>query len=179
MVYWDEAFFTTGAAHPDPSEHRLTWAQPSAADLHYRGFSRELRKGGRYGPHWFDYDSVTVEPKWHDLEGDYTRFGDVADLIREGDDAYVIANAGDEVTVRFDASSFPELEPGWARTFLIYSDGWVKDGDLNTASGDRAGPLPFRTMPSYPPTREDAYDEVSARRDARATYQTRTVRPRH
>ena len=175
MVYWDEAFFTTGPAHPAPEEARVTAIAPAAADIHYRGFAREYRKGGRYGPHWFDYDSVTVEPRWHDLFGRYTRFGDVTDLVAEGDDRYVIQNAGDEITLRFDAAEFPELEEGWTRTFLIYSDGWVKDGDLNTATGDRVVPLPSRALPGYPPTPEQAA-AASPETDL-ADYLTRVVPP--
>lgn len=175
MVYWDEAFFTTGAAHPAADEHRVTSLAPMNADIHYRGFAREFRKGGRYGPHWFDYDSVTVEPRWHDLFGLYTRFGDVTDLVSEGDDRYVIQNAGDEITLRFDAEAFPALPDGWTRTFLIYSDGWVKDGDLNTATGDRVVPLPSRALSGYPPSPEES--RITAADAALAEYLTRVVPP--
>ncbi|MFT4154662.1 hypothetical protein, partial [Parafilimonas sp.] len=41
--------------------------------------------------------------------------------------------------------------------FLIYSEGWVKDGDLNTAYGQTVEPLPFHNMPSYPYTGKAAY----------------------
>ena len=145
------------------------------ADIHYRGFAREFRKGGRYGPHWFDYDSVTVEPRWHDLFGLYTRFGDVTDLVAEGDDRYVIQNAGDEITLRFDAEAFPALPDGWTRTFLIYSDGWVKDGDLNTATGDRVVPLPSRALSGYPPAPEES--RATAADAALAEYLTRVIPP--
>ena len=175
MVYWDEAFFTTGLAHPAADEHRVTSLAPMNADIHYRGFAREFRKGGRYGPHWFDYDSVTVEPRWHDLFGLYTRFGDVTDLVSEGDDRYVIQNAGDEITLRFDAAAFPALPDGWTRTFLIYSDGWVKDGDLNTATGDRVVPLPSRALSGYPPTPEER--RATAADAALAEYLTRVIPP--
>ena len=175
MVYWDEAFFTTGAAHPAADEHRVTSLAPMSADIHYRGFAREFRKGGRYGPHWFDYDSVTVEPRWHDLFGLYTRFGDVTDLVAEGDDRYVIQNAGDEITFRFDAGAFPALPDGWKRTFLIYSDGWVKDGDLNTATGDRVVPLPSRALSGYPPSPEES--RATAADAALAEYLTRVIPP--
>ena len=175
MVYWDEAFFTTGPAHPAADEHRVTSLAPVNADIHYRGFAREFRKGGRYGPHWFDYDSVTVEPRWHDLFGLYTRFGDVTDLVSEGDDRYVIQNAGDEITLRFDAEAFPVLPDGWTRTFLIYSDGWVKDGDLNTATGDRVVPLPSRALSGYPPSPEES--GATAADAALAEYLTRVVPP--
>ena len=175
MVYWDEAFFTTGPAHPAADEARVTALAPAAADIHYRGFAREFRKGGRYGPHWFDYDSVTVEPRWHDLFGLYTRFGDVTDLVAEGDDRYVIQNAGDEITLRFDAEAFPPLPDAWTRTFLIYSDGWVKDGDLNTATGDRVVPLPSRALPGYPPSEEQA--RAASPETDLAEYLTRVVPP--
>ena len=114
------------------------------------GFSRLYRKGGRYGPHWFDYSDVTTEPKWSDLEGYYTRYGDVRPLLLESDDMYVIVNAGDQLTVEFDAAEAPELPDGWTRTFLIYTDGWIKDGDLNTATGQTVEPLPFHSQSRYP-----------------------------
>ncbi|MCG8467832.1 MAG: CRTAC1 family protein, partial [Gemmatimonadetes bacterium] len=175
MVYWDEAFFTTGPAEPAAGETRVTVAHASHADLHYRGFSREYRRG-QHGPHWFDYEDVTTAPKWHDLAGSYTAFGDVTELVHEGDDRYVIANAGDEITIRFDAASFSPLRDGWRRTFLIYSDGWVKDGDLNIASGDRATPLPHRGQGRYPSQRE-AYDADPTRWRAQASFQVRRVVP--
>ncbi|WP_420450058.1 FG-GAP-like repeat-containing protein [Candidatus Palauibacter sp.] len=176
MVYWDEAFFTTGPAHPAEDEARVTSVMPAASDIHHRGFAREFRKGGRYGPHWFDYNSVTVEPRWHDLFGLYTRYGDVTDLVAEGDDRYVIQNAGDEITLRFDAEAFPTLPEGWTRTFLIYSDGWVKDGDLNTATGDRVDPLPYRSLPGYPPA--SPVEGVDTDMDAvLGEYLTRPVTP--
>ena len=152
-VYWDHAFFTVGS--PGMATVRTTMT-PVSADLHHRGFSREFRKGGRYGPHWFDYGDVTTEPKWLQMEGYYTRYGDVLPLLETSDDRYVIMMAGDEVTVRFDASLAPELEPGWTRDFLIYTDGWIKDADLNTATGDAVTPLPFHTMSRYPYPAADA-----------------------
>ncbi len=175
MVYWDEAFFTTGPAHPAADEARVTSVMPAASDIHYRGFAREFRKGGRYGPHWFDYDSLTVEPRWHDLLGLYTRYGDVTDLVAEGDDRYVIQNAGDEITLRFDAEAFPALPDGWKRTFLIYSDGWVKDGDLNTATGDRVEPLPYRALPGYPPPPDES--RAASPDPELADYLTRVIPP--
>ena len=48
---------------------------------------------------------------------------------------YIIANAGDETTIEFDASTLTDPPEDWTRDFLIYTVGWVKDGDLNTARG--------------------------------------------
>ncbi|MCG8468632.1 MAG: hypothetical protein MJB57_10560 [Gemmatimonadetes bacterium] len=174
MVYWDEAFFTTGPAEPTASDARVTVAGANHADLHYRGFSREYRRG-RHGPHWFDYEDVTTAPKWHDLAGSYTAFGDVTELVGEGDDRYVIANVGDEITIRFDVDAFPEVADGWRRTFLICSDGWVKDGDLNTASGDRVGPFLHRGQSAYP--LQQVRYSADPERAAALELQTRRVEP--
>jgi hypothetical protein len=134
------------------------------------------RKGGRYGPHWFDYNSVSTGQKWLDLTGDYTRYGDVQPLLTAADDMYVINNSGDEITIKFDASKVPDLPDGWQRDFLIYSEGWVKDGDLNTASGNTVDPLPFHGMSEYPydPSIEH-FPADSLHRAYQKQYNNRTV----
>ncbi|MFQ5629570.1 MAG: FG-GAP-like repeat-containing protein, partial [bacterium] len=124
-IYWDSIFYTVGEPETELVQTTLS---PISADLHYRGFSKLYRKGGRYGPHWFDYNDVSTEPKWRDLTGYYTRYGDVLELLLESESKVAIVNAGDEITVTFDAKKLPALKSGWTRDFLIYSDGWIKDG---------------------------------------------------
>ncbi|MGE5418900.1 MAG: FG-GAP-like repeat-containing protein [Chloroflexota bacterium] len=153
-IYWDHIFFAGGLSEAPVTTTNM---KPVAADIHYRGFSAQYRKGGRYGPHWFDYSQVSEEPKWRDLSGNYTRYGDVLPLITASDNKYIISNAGDEITVTFDAGSLPGLRKGWKRDFLINSVGWVKDGDINTAHGNTVLPLPFHGMKSYPPSADDIY----------------------
>ena len=145
------------------------------ADFHYRGFSRTYRKGGRYGPHWFDYNDVDVNAKWVDLTGNYTRYGDILPLLKESDNQYVISNAGDEMTLEFDAESLPELPEGWKRDFFIHSVGWVKDGDLNTAYGNEVEPLPFHGMKSYPPSKEDVFPNTAEHQKYMKEYNTRVI----
>jgi hypothetical protein len=175
QLYWDHAFFTTDRIAPAEDEVRLTTLDPAAADLHYRGFSRAYRLGGRYGPHWFDYADVSTEPRWSDLEGYYTRFGDVTSLLQEPDDMYVITNAGDEVTISFRSQDAPALPEGWTRTFLLYTDGWVKDGDLNTGTGQTVEPLPFRAQARYPYGPEVVFPDDERHRNWQRTYNTRRV----
>ncbi len=183
-VYWDHIYFSTGATGAEgpaggtQGRLRSTTLLPTAADIHYRGFSRLYRKGGRYGPHWFDYSDVTTEPKWSDLEGYYTRYGDVRTLLLESDDRYVIMNAGDQVTVEFDAAEAPELPDGWTRTFLIYTDGWIKDGDLNTATGQTVEPLPFHSQSRYPYGPDESYPTDEEHQRYLHTYNTRWVAAR-
>jgi hypothetical protein len=172
QIYWDYIFFSESkAAGP-----LLTIPmEPVAADLHYRGFSEVYRKGSRYGPHWFNYQKVEKEAKWRDLTGNYTRYGDVLPLLSVSDNKYVISNAGDEMTVEFDASDLPPLKEGWKRDFLINSVGWVKDGDINTAFGNTVTPLPFHGMISYPPSPEDVYPADPELQKYNQDYNTRVV----
>lgn len=146
-IYWDHIFFARNNRQSPVTTKIL---EPGQADLHYRGFSAMYRKGGRYGPHWFDYYDVSKPVKWRDLTGYYTRYGDVNELLQTADNQYIIMNAGDEVSVTFDESELPPLPDGWTRDYLIYSVGWVKDGDMNTATGNTVEPLPFHGMKSYP-----------------------------
>ncbi len=171
-IYWDQVFFSTD---PSANSVRRTTLRPTFADLHYRGFSREYRKGGRYGPHWFDYQEASTEPRWLPISGRYTRFGDVLPLLLESDDRYIVMGPGDETTVEFDAEAVPDLEPGWSRDFLLYTDGWIKDADINTARGNTVTPLPFHAMSQYPYDADETYPSDGAHRSYLETYNTREV----
>ena len=170
-IYWDHIFF----ARDEGTTHTITPLPPAAADHHYRGFSAMHRLDGRYGPHWFDYDQVTTGQKWRDLTGNYTRYGDVTDLLQAADDRYIIADAGDETTLHFDAKKLPKIHDGYTRDFLIYSVGWVKDGDLNTALGQTVAPLPFHGMSRYPYGPGEHYPDDPAHRAYQQQYNTRQV----
>ena len=173
QIYWDQAFVSRDVAN---STARITTLAPLSADLHARGFSRMYRKGGRYGPYWFAYDEVEKESPWRPITGAFTRFGDVLPLLRDADDMYVVMGPGDEATIQFDASSAKSLLPGWKRDFLLYTDGWIKDSDLNTAFGTTVGPLPFHGVRSYPYAPGDAYPTDSQHQRYLREFNTRVVK---
>jgi Tfp pilus assembly protein PilF len=175
QIYWDQAFV---AADVESSPMKVTTLAPTSAELHYRGFSRMYRKGGRYGPYWFGYDEVEKESPWRPIDGAFTRFGDVLPLLRSADDMYVIMGAGDEATLQFDASSASSLPAGWKRDFLLYTDGWIKDSDLNTAHGTSVAPLPFHAIKSYPYAAGDSYPVDPAHQQYLREYDTRVVKRR-
>ena len=174
QIYWDAAFFTVGTQEV-PIE--MTTLNPDSADLHYRGFS-EMYRPNPHAPHLFDYQKVTTDAQWRDLAGYYTRYGDVNPLLQAVDDMYVILNAGDEITVEFNASRLPELKPGWVRDFILYSDGWDKDGDINTLTSQTVEPLPFHGMSAYPYPNTEHYPNDAAHRRYRLEYNTRRVEHR-
>jgi len=170
-IYWDHIFMATDVNNNDLTVVNL---QPASADLHYRGFSMVSRKD--FGsPHIPDYYNITTGQKWRDLTGTYTRYGDVLPLLLESDSKYVIMNAGDEITLEFIASDLPSLPENWRRDFLFYNDGWLKDGDLNTAHGQTLEPLPFHGMSAYPYGFGDAYPTDSDYIEYMNMYNTRTV----
>ncbi len=170
-IYWDHIFYSDCAAEVPVHTNVM---KPKAADLHYRGFS-EMYRMGKDGPHWFDYNKVSKGPKWRDLSGSYTRFGDVLDLLSDADNRYIISNAGDEISIAFDAASLPDLPSGWTRDFVIYSVGWVKDGDLNTANGDTVAPLPYHGLTQYPYGAKDSYPHDPILQQYQEKYNTRQV----
>ncbi len=53
--------------------------------------------------------------------------------------------------------------------------GWVKDGDLNTAHGQTVKPLPFHGMSSYPYGENESYPSDKEHRDYLEKYNTRQV----
>ncbi|MCZ6689816.1 MAG: FG-GAP-like repeat-containing protein [Planctomycetota bacterium] len=168
-IYWDQILVSTETGD---GPTRVTRLKPSAADIHYRGYSRLYRKG-KHSPHLFDYDQVTRESRWRDMEGYCTRYGDVTDLTQEPDNRFVIIGAGDEMTLRFDAKAAPPLPEGWTRDFILRSVGWVKDGDPNTVSSQTVGPLPFHGMSGYPYGPDEAYPDDAEHREFLKEYNTR------
>jgi hypothetical protein len=172
QIYWDQAFVATDVSD---SPVRTTALVPRSADLHYRGFSRMYRKGGRYGPYWFAYDEVSKRSPWRPIDGLYTRFGDVLPLLRNPDDMYVIMGPGDEMTLEFDAGSATSLPEGWKRDFLLYTDGWIKDSDLNTAFGTSVEPLPFHDIKAYPSGRGETYPTDGEHQRYLHEYNTRSL----
>ena len=172
QIYWDAAFFTVSEQNVPV---QVTNLPPTQAELHYRGFS-EMYRPTPHAPHLFNYEKVTTDGQWRDMAGHYTRYGDVTPLLQRVDDMYVIMNAGDEVTVEFDAAVLPKLKAGWVRDFILFSDGWDKDADINTLTSQTVGPLPFHGMSKYPYPKTESYPNDSERLRYRLNYNTRRVR---
>ena len=95
-----------------------------------------------------DYNRLEgTAQKWRDLEGYYTRHGDVRELIEKVDDRITIMNAGDELRLEFGA--LPAPPRGWKRDYVMVGDGWIKDGDYNCTFSNTVLPLPYRAMKTY------------------------------
>ena len=167
-IYWDEAFFLVD--QPDQPFHESIMA-PKSADLHYRGFSaRQVREPNQ--PETFDYSRVATQPMWGPMQGRFTRYGEVVELLQAADDRMVVMGSGDEMTVTFDPPETP-LPSGWKRDFLLHCVGWDKDADLNTILGQDTEPLPYNGMRKYPYTSAEKNWETSEFQEYFSDYQTR------
>jgi hypothetical protein len=143
-IYWDRLGWAVTL--PD-ADFKSMPAEMLTAELRYRGFSK-LPAPDRRKPDIPQYDRLAgAGPRWQDLEGYYTRYGDVRELLQQTDDRYVIMNAGDEIILRFAAPAPPPA--GWTRDFVLIGDGWVKDGDFNTANSRTVQPLPAHALRKY------------------------------
>ncbi|HEX6042910.1 MAG TPA: FG-GAP-like repeat-containing protein [Pyrinomonadaceae bacterium] len=170
-IYWDQIVVDTSAAN---FPTRLTRLAPSVADLRWRGFSREYSPDGSE-PMTYDYRKISFTSPWKVMTGRYTREGDVRELLRSVDDMFVISRPGDEISLSFAADKLPPLPDGWTRTFLLYADGFSKEMDINSASPDQVGPLPFHGMSKYPYSWPERYPLTPERQKYLETYNTRLV----
>src|SRR5699024_10261962 len=107
-IYWDQIRIGLQNDNVKLKSKRL---EAGVAKLRYRGFS-DLMQKDRFSPTVPNYQQIAgTSPKWFDLVGFYTRFGDVKELTKKVDDRYVIMNAGDELVFKFPALDPPQ--EGW------------------------------------------------------------------
>jgi tetratricopeptide (TPR) repeat protein len=170
-IYWDRILVDTSNGN-FPIE--MTTLQPSIADLRWRGFSHEFSADGRQ-PFGYNYEKVSFTSPWKVMTGRYTREGDVGQLLVKSDDMFVISRPGDEISLSFAADRLPRLRAGWTRTFLLYAVGFSKEMDVNSASPDEVGPLPFHGMSKYPYSWPERYPLTAERRKYLEQYNTRVV----
>jgi Flp pilus assembly protein TadD len=173
-IYWDA--FAWAPAWLD-AEFQTQRLNPHTAELRYRGFS-VVRAADRSSPELPQYHALEgTAPRWRDLIGYYTRFGDVRELLQTVDDRYVIMNAGDELVLRFVTP--PPPPAGWRRDFVLIGDGWNKDGDYNTTFSKTVLPLPTHDQPDYTTPPAALEDDPVYRRHPEdwQRYHTRYITP--
>lgn len=149
-IFWDRLAWAQGLSNDRIHTERVPL---TSAELRHRGFS-VMDAADASSPEIPDYYHIKgTGSKWPAIEGYYTRYGDVRELLSKSDDRYVIMGSGDEVLLRFSATTPPPA--GWVRDFIMMGDGWIKDGDYNSAFSRTVLPLPYHAMKSYstPPGR--------------------------
>lgn len=172
-VYWDEIFLAPLESPASEPEVEVTDLGSETAQLRYRGFSKPVIHPERKQPERFDYQSWMPVSLWNPTPGLYTRYGDVKPLLDAIDDRPVVMGSGDEIRLLFDAAELPPLRDRWRRDFLLFVDGWAKDGDANTAFSQTVEPLPFHGMSQYPYPEGERFPDDEAHILYREHYNTR------
>ncbi len=170
---WDAAWFASG----EEAVPLRTAAVPlKQARLSERGIGRMYREAPD-GPDltWFDRVGTLESLDWPPIAGDFTRLGETAPLLTDIDDRYVIFGPGDCIRLRFDGRHLGPPPAGWKRTFVLSSDGWTKDSNPNTISGEVVAPLPYHGMKRYPYGPGDLFPNDSAHRAWQREWNTRRL----
>jgi tetratricopeptide (TPR) repeat protein len=142
-IHWDRIALFERLPAPDT---RITRLRPDHADLHWRGFS-EFADLPWTAPLTPVYEQVFENPHWAITPmGWCTRYGSVDGLVAAEDNALVLLNGGDELTLSFSADRLPPKPAGSARDFFLYTVGWDKDADFHVELGWQVEPLPWHGM---------------------------------
>jgi len=139
-------------------EARTTEVPLTLATEHFRGYPTQL-DGKSPGDLDYDYNRVSLTGPFQHQSGNYTRYGDVTELVKGIDDRYAIFGSGEEIATEFDASKLPALPAHWKRDYFFYANGYVKDMDWWDASPYTVTQLPFHGMSKYPYPQSEKFPE--------------------
>jgi tetratricopeptide (TPR) repeat protein len=145
-IYWDRVRIDQT---PDQKDVRVSEAPLSTAELAYLGFPKEIRLHPASDTIYSFTDRSTSGPYAH-AAGNYTRYGDVKNLLNRSDDKFAVFGSGEGVNLEFDPSHLPPLPAGWVRDYFFYADGFEKDLDFYAANAFTVEPLPHHGLIAYP-----------------------------
>ncbi len=152
-IYWDQILLDTT---PEANLTRLTEIPLASATLGFHGYPREV-SGDLSSDIHYVYEDVSRTGPYARHVGNYTRYGDVRELLTTANDRFAILGSGDEVKLEFDSTRLAPVPPGWTRDYLFYADGFEKDMDFYAAYGYTVEPLPFHAMRGYPYVGTETY----------------------
>ncbi|NNM00531.1 MAG: VCBS repeat-containing protein, partial [Gammaproteobacteria bacterium] len=141
QVYWDRIAVAFAEPAPEHSRQQLTLHN---ATLKKTGFARRTTFG-QFLPH-YDYAKRSPFLDTRYMAGNYSRFGNVNELVGTVDDAVAIFGPGEEIHLEFDTAG--PAPDGWRRVFVLETNGWAKDMDMFTLDGETVGPLPTTGKPA-------------------------------
>ncbi len=145
-IYWDAIRIDQT---PDTSDVHVAEVPLATASLEFLGFPLEQRlKPASDTTYSFSRRSKTGP--YARAAGNYTRYGDVRDLLKSSDDRFTVFGSGEGLKLDFDPRKLPPLPTGWVRDYFFYADGFEKDLDFYAAHAFTVEPLPRHTLLPYP-----------------------------
>ena len=145
-IYWDAIRIDQT---PDAKDVHVAEVPLANAALDFLGYPREIRLTPASDT-TYSYTQRSMTGPYARAAGNYTRYGDVHDLLQKSDDRFVVFSSGEGVKLDFDPRKLPALPAGWVRDYFFYADGFEKDLDFYAAHAFTVEPLPRHTLLPYP-----------------------------
>jgi hypothetical protein len=118
-------------------------------------------------------DLTQVRETNSNSSGNFTRYGDVTQLLLAPDDEYVIGRQGDSVALKFDAAALDPVPEGMERDYFFFVSCWFKVDGLPYLPFT-VDPLPFHNMSAFPYPATESYP-YSDHWDYLKEYNTRAI----
>jgi len=145
-IYWDAIRIDQTPNAPDV---RVAQVPLAKAALDFVGYPREIRLKPASDT-IYSYSHRSMTGPYARAAGNYTRYGDVFDLLKTSDDRFVVFGSGEGLKLDFDPRQLPALPTGWIRDYFFYADGFEKDLDFYAAHAFTVEPLPRHSLLPYP-----------------------------
>jgi Flp pilus assembly protein TadD len=145
-IYWDAIRIDQT---PDAKEIHSAEVPLAKALLEFLGYPREIRLTPASDT-TYSFTNRSMTGPYARARGNYTRYGDVLDLLNAADDRFVVFGSGEGVKLDFDPRHLPALPAGWVRDYFFYANGFEKDLDFYAAYAFSVEPLPHHTLLPYP-----------------------------
>jgi tetratricopeptide (TPR) repeat protein len=168
-IYWDAVRIDQT---PDTRDVRVSEVPLANASLDFLGFPLEKRLTPASDTS-YSYTRRSKTGPYARAAGNYTRYGDVHNLLRASDDRFVVFGSGEGVQLNFDPQKLPALPKGWVRDYFFYADGFEKDLDFYAAHAFTVEPLPRHTLLPYPYPAGEDYPADPAHLDYQLEFNTR------
>lgn len=109
--------------------------------------------------------------------GNFTKYGNVTELMISPDDMFVIGRQGDAVALQFRIDNLPPPEPGMVRDYFLNESCWFKDetGNWGFGFGFTSDPLPFQNMSGFPYPPDESYPNDTAHNNYLQNWNTREI----
>jgi hypothetical protein len=111
--------------------------------------------------------------------GNFTRYGNITELLLNADDKFAIGRQGDAISLQFPTTNLTEPAEGMVRSYFLFESCWFKDENGNWGFGFdfTVDPLPFENMSGYPYPPTENYHTDEEHLNYLRDWNTRTIEP--
>jgi hypothetical protein len=145
-IYWDAVRIDQT---PPVEGIKVEEVPLTTASLAFLGYPKEIRLQPASDT-VYSYSHRSPTGPYARAAGNYTRYGDVKNLLGAADDQFAVFGSGEGVELEFDPKGLPVLPAGWTRDYFFYANGFEKDFDFYAAYAFTVEPLPKHGLVSYP-----------------------------